>query len=599
LKKYLKNFIKKNLESFLYFYSYLGYRVFFFTFFSLCIGFLDGLGLTMFLPLLQMVASSDANPSTSLGRLSFVVEAMQAVGLGFNLTTVLLVMSSFFVLKGFAVFAQSRYGVSVLQYFITTIRKNNIQRLNEVNFKYFIKSDIGQIQNTLTNETERIAMAYSSYFRAFQEFVMVIVYLGFAFFVDAKFAIMVGIGGVLTNFFFKTINNKTKMASHALTAKNNELQGLLIQHVAHYKYLKATGWLKDFTAKLSVKIDELQSVGRRIGTLSAIVTGAREPLIIIVVSTVIFIQVNLLDSPLGPILISLLFFYRALTSVVATQTAWNYFLERSGAMSNLKSFERVLDSNKQSGMNTNPLTFSHSITLKEITVQIDATKILSDINLTIKKNTTVAFVGESGSGKTTLLNVFSGLLELSQGQIILDDITVSSLQNNSYQKKIGYITQEAVIFNDTLFNNVTLWAPKNEKTLSQFYKAIQDASLDDFVSSLSEKESILLGNNGVNLSGGQRQRVSIARELFKQPELLLLDEATSALDSETELAIKKSIDYLKGKLTILTVAHRLSTIKESDTVVFLKAGKIQNVGTFEELITKEPEFKRMVQLQEL
>jgi subfamily B ATP-binding cassette protein MsbA len=250
-------------------------------------------------------------------------------------------------------------------------------------------------------------------------------------------------------------------------------------------------------------------------------------------------------------------------------------------------------------MNSNLLTFSHSIALKDVTIQIDAITILSNINLTIEKNTTVAFVGESGSGKTTLLNVFSGLLELSKGQIILDDITVSSLQNNSYKKKIGYITQEAVIFNDTLFNNVTLWAPKNEKTLTQFYKAIQDASLDDFVASLAEKESILLGNNGVNLSGGQRQRVSIARELFKQPELLLLDEATSALDSETELAIKNSIDYLKGKLTILTVAHRLSTIKESDTVVFLKAGKIQNVGTFEELITKEPEFKRMVQLQEL
>lgn len=567
--------------------------------FSLCVGILDGLGLTMFLPLLQLVATDGTSTTSNLGNLSFVVTGLESIGLNLTLTTVLVVMTLFFIMKGLVIFFQNRYGVRVLQYFITTIRKNNINRLNQVNFKYFIKSDIGQIQNTLTGETERIAMAYSSYFQAFQQAIMVVVYLGFAFFVDAKFAVLVGIGGVLTNVVFKKVYAQTKVASQALTQNNNALQGLLIQHVAHYKYLKATGMLSVYSGKLFTKIEELQQVGRRMGTLSAILKGAREPMIIIVVAVVILIQVNLLDSPLGPILISLLFFYRALASVVATQTAWNYFLERSGAMANLKSFEKELDANQQTGLNADPLVFKESIELQGVGVQIDTVSILKDIHLTLPKNKTIAFVGESGSGKTTLLNVFSGLLEISSGQLLVDGQPIPSLQNATFQRSIGYITQEAVIFNDTLFNNITLWATKNEQTLNRFYKAIQEASLEEFVASTTAKEELLLGNNGVNLSGGQRQRVSIARELYKQPQLLLLDEATSALDSETELAIKESIDYLKGTLTILTVAHRLSTIKEADVVVFLKNGRIQTTGTFDELIAKEPDFKRMVHLQEL
>ncbi len=599
MKNYLKKIIHKNSVSFRYFYGYLGHRVFLIFGSSIVIGFLDSLGIAMFFPLLQLVDPSKSAPKTNNNNLGFVTTAFETVGFPVTLTSVLLLMTLFFILKGIFFFIQNRYGVRVLQFFIIKIRKNNIQRLNNVNFKFFIKSDIGQIQNTLTGETDRIGMAYASYFLALQQAVMVLVYLGFAFLIDSKFAVLVGIGGFFINLIYKKIYPKTKAVSKSLTQKNNELQGLLIQHVTHYKYLKATGLLQDYSAKLFDKFTEIQTVGRRMGSLVAVVKSAREPLIIIIVTIVILVQVKLFDSPLGAILVSLLFFYRGLTAVVATQTAWNNFLVNSGSMANLTYFEKELDLNRQNDIYTNEFTFNETIKLKDVQVQIDKFSILSNINLTIEKNKTIAFVGESGSGKSTLLNVISGLLELSKGEIEIDGKRISSLQNIFFQKKIGYITQEVVIFNDTLFNNVTLWSPKNDETVKRFYQAIAEASLDVFVSSFMEKEDILLGNNGVNLSGGQRQRVSIARELYKQPELLLLDEATSALDSETELAIMTSIDNLKGRLTILTVAHRLSTIKQADTVVFLSVGKIQNIGTFDELIINEPEFKRMVQLQEL
>jgi len=161
------------------------------------------------------------------------------------------------------------------------------------------------------------------------------------------------------------------------------------------------------------------------------------------------------------------------------------------------------------------------------------------------------------------------------------------------------VSQDAVIFNDTIYNNVSFWAEKTDENLAKFEEAIRQSALKSFIDELPDKEETLLGNNGINLSGGQKQRVSIARELFKDIDLLILDEATSALDSETEKEIQQSIDALQGKYTLLIVAHRLSTVRNVDRVILMDRGKIIDMAGFEELMTRNKKFKRMVELQEL
>ena len=157
-----------------------------------------------------------------------------------------------------------------------------------------------------------------------------------------------------------------------------------------------------------------------------------------------------------------------------------------------------------------------------------------------------------------------------------------------------------MIFNDTIFNNVTFWADKNDpENVQRFNEVLKKAAVYDFVSQLPQAEETILGSNGVNLSGGQKQRISIARELFKDIDILIMDEATSALDTETEKEIQNSIDALKGKYTILIVAHRLSTVKNVDRIVLMKEGRIESVGNYQSLFNENLRFKRMVELQEL
>lgn len=565
--------------------------------FSIIIGILDGFGLTMFLPLLQMVNSSSNVEAESLGKLKFLIDFITDSGMPLSLLSILIFMSIFFLAKGLLQYVAGIYKVNIQEWFIQRIRFQNVRGLNSISYKYFVKSDIGRIQNTITGEVDRVAIAYVNYFAGIEYGILVAVYMAFAFSIDAQFAILVTIGGILTNFLYKNLYKNTRGVSHNLTGQNNAFQSLIIQNVTNYKYLKATGSLNKYGSKLEESILDIKESNKKIGKLDALLTSGREPILIVVVVSVIYIQTSIFGSELGPILISLLFFYRALGYLMQMQFRWNKFLAHSGSLENIKLFGKELKEHKESFGEVSLNTNFNEIALSEVSLSYDDIKVLNNISLTIHKNETVAFVGESGSGKTSLINIVAGLVPVSKGEYFINDVNSKDLNISTLQSKIGYITQDPVIFNDTIFNNITFWGEHSEENLARFKDVAKKAAILDFIDNLPEKELTVLGNNGVNLSGGQRQRISIARELFKNVELLILDEATSALDSETEKEIQNNIDELKGSYTILIVAHHISTIKNADKIVVMQNGQISNIGSFSELLLKSSYFKNLVELQ--
>ena len=566
---------------------------------SIFIGVLDGFGLMMFLPLLQLVDDSSTVDSDSLGNLRFLVDFMENSGMSLTLFTVLAAMAFFFFTKGVVQYFGGIYKVNIQEWFIRNLRVRNIFGLNRISYKYFVVSDVGRIQNTLTGEIDRVAGAYFNYTKAFESFVLVVVYMAFAFYGDAQFALIVSVGGILTNFLYKSLYKKTKEYSRKLTQENNEFQSLVIQNVGNYKYLKATGSLERYGRKLREAVLKIRDSKRRIGKLDALLSAGREPLLVIIVVVAIYIQTSFLGAELAPILMSLFFFYRALNSLIQMQLRWNKFLGVSGSLENMLQFENELRENKDA-IGLEPLKGEvEKIKLENIWFYYGKTPVLKNISLDIKKHETIAFVGESGSGKTTLVNIIAGLLPSGEGSYKINSKESSGLNISTFQEKIGYITQDPVIFGDTLFNNVTFWAEESEANKQKFWKAVKQAAILEFVQELPGREKTVLGNNGVNLSGGQRQRISIARELYKQVEILILDEATSALDSETEKAIQNNIDALKGNYTLLIVAHRISTIKNADRIVVMKNGEIANIGCFKELLNSSSYFATLVSLQEV
>ncbi|MBX9889408.1 MAG: ABC transporter ATP-binding protein/permease [Flavobacteriaceae bacterium] len=563
------------------------------------VGVLDGFGLAMFMPLLEMVNETKQANGSSLGNLSFLIDGMESIGLSLNLTTVLIIMVFFFTFKGIVKFISSIYNAILRKFFIDKLRNQLLSSFNQIKFKYFVTSDVGRIQNTMSVEIERASAAFYNYANTLQQAIMVLVYVSFAFFVDIRFTLLVTIGGVLSNFLYKSIYKKTKGASKDFSKDSHIYQGQIIQYVSNFKYLKATALLDVYANQLRKSINAIERSRFRIGKLSALLESAREPILIVVVASVILIQTRLLNASLGPILVSLLFFYRALSSLMNLQNSYNRFLELSGSLDNLMDFQKEIN-NEQEQNGKQVVERLHSILeLKEVFLAYDKVTILKNINLKIVKNETVAFVGESGSGKTTLVNILAGLIPADKGNVYIDGIDRNVIDIKTYQTKIGYITQDPVIFSDTIFNNVTLWAEQTTLNTSRFREALQKAAIVSFVDELPLGSETILGNDGVNLSGGQKQRISIARELYKSIDILIMDEATSALDSETERAIQQSVDALKGQYTIFMVAHRLSTIRNADRIVIMNKGEIQQVGTFEDLIATSSLFKKMIALQEL
>ena len=306
-----------------------------------------------------------------------------------------------------------------------------------------------------------------------------------------------------------------------------------------------------------------------------------------------------MGTSISTILISLLFFYRAATSIMTMQVSYNQFLVVSASLDNMMNFIDELKSKKEHSGDIQIGKFSNEIQIINGSLDYGEKSILKDINLRIRKNETIAIVGESGSGKTSLLNIICSLVPIDKGVIKIDGIDINQIDLTSFRNQIGYITQDPVIFNDSIYNNITFWSKKNNSNIKKFNLATKNALIDEYIKDLPENYESKLGFNGLDISGGQRQRISIARELYKDVDIIIFDEATSNLDTKAERSIRENIDSLKGLYTIFIVAHRLSTIKNADRIILLKNGEIKIIGDYERLIACNDDFKKMIDLQKL
>ena len=239
------------------------------------------------------------------------------------------------------------------------------------------------------------------------------------------------------------------------------------------------------------------------------------------------------------------------------------------------------------------LTFEHV----DFLYDEDGKQILKDINFTVEKGKTFAIVGESGAGKSTLVDLIPRFYDVSAGSIKLDGIDIRNLRMHDLRSIIGYVNQEPILFNDTIFNNIAFGV--DNVTEEQVIEAAKIANAHDFIMEKEEGYQTNIGDRGMKLSGGQRQRISIARAVLKNPPILILDEATASLDTESERLVQEALDRLMSSRTTIAIAHRLSTIKNSDEILVMKEGEIVERGRHDELIAKGGYYKKLNDMQSL
>ena len=240
-------------------------------------------------------------------------------------------------------------------------------------------------------------------------------------------------------------------------------------------------------------------------------------------------------------------------------------------------------------------SFDHTIEFRHVSFRYGEQWVLRDINLTIEKGKTIALVGQSGGGKSTMVDLIPRYYDVQEGEVLIDGINVKDLDIHDLRQLIGNVNQEAILFNDTFFNNISFGV--DNATQQQVEEAARIANADEFIKASENGYDTNIGDRGGRLSGGQRQRVSIARAILKNPPILILDEATSALDTESERLVQDALERLMKTRTTVAIAHRLSTIKNADEICGLHEGQIVERGTHDELISKDGYYKKLHDMQ--
>ncbi|MCI6549321.1 MAG: ABC transporter ATP-binding protein/permease [Prevotella sp.] len=242
-------------------------------------------------------------------------------------------------------------------------------------------------------------------------------------------------------------------------------------------------------------------------------------------------------------------------------------------------------------------SFEHQIEFRHVSFRYDQTWVLRDINLVIPKGKTVALVGQSGSGKSTLVDLIPRYYDVQEGEVLIDGINVKDLGLHDLRQLIGNVNQEAILFNDSFYNNITFGV--SNATREEVEQAARIANAYDFITESEHGFDTNIGDRGGRLSGGQRQRVSIARAILKNPPILILDEATSALDTESERLVQDALEHLMKTRTTVAVAHRLSTIKNADEICVIHEGTIVERGTHDQLLALDGYYKKLHDMQSI
>ncbi len=378
------------------------------------------------------------------------------------------------------------------------------------------------------------------------------------------------------------------------TSNNSIIQALMTQMLAAFKYLKATETHDRILGKMQGNI---RTQGRLLFAQRSVATVVNNGTDLVLVFTLLGFVV-LYAGGIGKSLIEAVFILvvirRGISYGIQCQDRFHNFLEMSGSIGIFQKLDRELPEHEEAaGSNTVPPDFSQPIEFRNVSFSyLDSGEGLKDLNLTIPPGSRVAIVGPSGAGKSTLVTMLTGILRPTSGVVSLGDTPYSDIDQGALRSQIGYVTQESVIFNDSVENNVTLWDPQVDA--ARVRRALRASGSEEFVNDLPEGLSTTIGDEGAMLSGGQRQRIAIARELYKNARLLICDEGASALESGLEESILSNIDQARGDASVVLVSHRLSITRNADMIYVMEKGRVVEQGSYPELCAAGGIFSEMV-----
>lgn len=580
------------------FQKYLGNKIYIIFALSLFAAFSEGIGILMILPLLQSLDSLASLSSQKNIIADSMLSFMRFINIEPNRISILIIIGLFFTIKGLITFISLAINATLIGKLLQKIKKDLFTSYSNMSFSYYLKENTGYFTNMINDQSSRAIESFKQLTSLVGNMINACVLVGMAFFLTWIFGVFAIFLGILLLFIFSTLNGYVRDLSRYTANQNGILSNWLIQFLQGLKYLISTAQITSVKPKIDDSIELITNYQIKTGLAAAFTQSVREPIAVLFIISIVILQSIYLNQPLEPILVSIILFYRGLNGFLAVQASFQGTFQFIGSMEMIDRELGIQDSNKELDGQVSIDNFNSSVLFKSVNFGYDdSTLILNDLNIEFKSSQSTAIVGESGSGKTTILNLITLLNKPLSGDIFIDGQNTKNINKTSWRRNIGYVSQETVIFDDTIRNNISMWDESPNLDI-RIKEACIKANLYDFVMTLPEGFNTLVGERGFRLSGGQRQRLFIARELFRNPKVLILDEATSSLDSKSEQEIQSSLDSLTGKITLVIIAHRLSTIRSADLIYFIENGRVVQSGSYDELM-KNAKFSKLANMQAL
>ncbi len=532
----------------------------------------------------------------------FILGLIDRKGGGFTLLVLGLFMGGMTLFKNGFSYMASLNMIKIRTSVLRDLRNNIYQKILNLPLAFFSEERKGDIIARMSGDvTEVEASVMSSLDMLFKNTIMIVIYFGTLWFLSWKLTLFVLLLLPVAILLLGGVSKRLKKPSREGQNKWGQILSQIEETLSGLRIIKAFNAEKSVFEHFNQENNNLRRITARIFRKQQLAHPMSEFLGTLIICIVLWFGGTLiLTHSAGSLsaqvfIYYLVIFYSIINPAKSFSQAW-YSIEKG--MASMNRIDKILLAENEIVEREDALpmtTFGHGIEYRHVHFKYQSEEVLNDICLNVPKGSTVALVGQSGSGKSTMADLLPRFYDVCSGGIYIDGHDIRDLRIHDLRSLMGIVNQEAILFNDSFFNNIAFGC--EDATMEQVVEAARIANAHDFIMATEQGYDTCIGDRGGKLSGGQRQRISIARAILKNPPILILDEATSALDTESERLVQEALENLMKNRTTIVIAHRLSTIRNADMICVINNGKIVERGTHEELLSRNGAFKKLYDLQ--
>jgi subfamily B ATP-binding cassette protein MsbA len=484
------------------------------------------------------------------------------------------------------------------------LRSELYDKLLQLPIGYFTEQRKGDVMSRMTNDVSELESSVVSTLEGFiKDPLNIIIILATLVYISPQLSLLLFVFLPLTGLIIGRISRSLKKQSNIAAVKLGEALSVLDETLGGLRVIKAFNAESLLQTKFETTNNDLYHIKNKMQYRRDLASPLSELMGVVVLCGILWFggRLVLAGNAAGLEAEGFIMYVGIFTQIINPAKALStsfYSMQRGTAA--IARIEEILQApvNVEPNVDGMQLTnFKNSIEFKNVSFMYDDKTILNNINLKIEKGRTIALVGSSGAGKSTLADLIPRFHDVSTGELLIDGVDIKDYSLHSVRSQIGIVTQEPILFNDTIANNIALGM--ENATSPQVENAAKIANAHNYIQQKEGGYQTNIGDRGSKLSGGERQRLTIARAVLKNPPILILDEATSSLDTESERLVQDAINHMMQNRTSIVIAHRLSTIRHADEIIVLQKGEIIERGTHDQLIVSGGTYQRLIEMQEV